>query len=232
MKKLFTFVAVAFVATLTSLNADAQVALGVRGGVNIAKLYKIGPGEWSSDEIGPHLGLIIGYSFSQKFSLQTEVNYSGQGDLIGYIRSEDGLTESGVINTRINYLSIPVLAKARFGSEKFGFFINGGPYIGYALSGRFRESHTLEGFGFRHNIRDEGEIDFKEDGLKRFDFGVTLGTGVMFKVGPGDIFVEGRYSYGLMDITDWDGERPEGESPLRNRYFTVSAGYIIPLGGR
>lgn len=59
---------------------------------------------------------------------------------------------------------------------------------------------------------------------KSMDFGLHVGGGLAFDMGPGAILVEGRYNWGLTDLDD----SGHGHN-LKTRTAMIMAGYAIPL---
>lgn len=63
--------------------------------------------------------------------------------------------------------------------------------------------------------------------FKRLDLGLAVGGGLDFPVGPASGFVEGRYSFGL-----WNVSRDAYESKLKTRGFLIGAGLAVRPGAR
>jgi hypothetical protein len=61
------------------------------------------------------------------------------------------------------------------------------------------------------------------------DVGLTAGGGLTIGVGPGALLVEGRYTWGMRDLSTAAGA---GSLTVRNRSATFMVGYEIPLGRR
>jgi hypothetical protein len=206
---------------------NAQVGIGVKGGLNLSKLsFKEDAASGLTNKflLGGAGGLVFNFKANDLFSLQPELLYSSQG-------TELGATLFGVgfsMKTIFNYFQLPVLAKLSFGSENVRGFVNAGPYVGYLLSAKVKSSAMGQ--------EEEEKIDFSDPSTKesanRFDFGIAGGLGVAFKVGPGDIFVEGRYNLGLLDISKGDVTKEPDYEPTKNRVINFSAGYIFFFGGK
>ncbi|WP_299212254.1 porin family protein [uncultured Aquimarina sp.] len=119
MKKV---VLITIITVLGLLNVNAQdFNLGVKGGLNFATLTGENNAEigWTTDF---NLGVIGEIKISDKFSLQPELMYSGQG----YGSSVDS---EGII--ALNYLNVPLIAKYYVTK---GLSIEAGPQIGFLLS--------------------------------------------------------------------------------------------------
>jgi hypothetical protein len=79
------------------------------------------------------------------------------------------------------------------------------------------------------------------DVLKNVDFGICLGVGISFSIGNGYLFVEGRYSHGLVDLyqggkIEWSAGddsfvvEANEEAEMYNKGFQVMTGFTFPLG--
>ncbi|KAB1231878.1 porin family protein [Chryseobacterium viscerum] len=99
-----------------------------------------------------------------------------------------------------NYIEVPVLAKYSFGPV----YVNAGPSIGFLMG-------------------ESDKIKAAYGKTKTIDFGVQMGAGIAIPAGPGKMIIDGRYNLGLSNISDEKGV------DVKNRGFTVSLGYAIPL---
>lgn len=195
---------------------NAQVGLGIRGGVNFAKaeLEEKSEGNWVTTETDfiPRLniGLLVEIPVSGKFAVQPEVNLIQKG----YKTSVDnGATYE--LKNFMNYLEVPVLFKGKFGGEKLRFNVLAGPTFGYALDGKIK-------------IEDEEtDIDFDESELKRTEIGALLGVGMSYTAGPGAIFLDARLGWG---ITNLDDSSNSDNFHWHHRGVSVGAGYIYLFG--
>jgi hypothetical protein len=93
----------------------------------------------------------------------------------------------------LNTIEIPVLAKYSFG-ENIGGFVEGGPYVGYFISGKNKFEDISE------------DIDFDSEDLKRLDFGVQFGAGLKLGLASNDIFLDVRYVLGLANLAETDDD--------------------------
>jgi len=99
-----------------------------------------------------------------------------------------------------NYIEIPVLAKYSFGPV----YVNAGPSIGFLMG---KSDKIKSAYGKTNTV----------------DFGLQMGAGLAIPAGPGKLIVDGRYNLGLSNISDEKGVN------VKNRGFTISLGYAIPL---
>ncbi|AXT54467.1 PorT family protein [Aquimarina sp. AD1] len=119
MKKV-VLITVIIVLALSKVNAQ-DFNLGVKGGLNFATLTGANNSEicWTTDF---NLGVMAEIKISDKFSLQPELMYSGQG----YGSSVDS---EGTI--ALNYLNVPFMSKYYVTK---GLSLEAGPQIGFLLS--------------------------------------------------------------------------------------------------
>jgi len=104
------------------LNVNAQdFNLGVKGGLNFATLTGGNSSEfgWTTDF---NLGVMAEIKISDKFSLQPELMYSGQG-------YGSSVESEGII--ALNYLNVPLISKYYVTK---GLSIEAGPQVGFLLS--------------------------------------------------------------------------------------------------
>ena len=157
-------------------------------------------------------GVIGNLSFNKLVSLQFEMLYEQKGEKY---KMTFETTETARIY--LNYITMPVLIQFSHSFGRVKLFGGAGPYVGYALDGKMIDSES------------KTTIKFGKDEFRRFDAGATANLGFGVKAGPGHIFLDVRYNYGLMDIQQPE-KKPEGYKPHHNRNLDVCVGYIIPLG--
>lgn len=189
MKQILVLAAV--ISVLGATEARAQDRGGVRFGYNAATLSTEEAGFDPKTRSGFVVGVFGVLPVSGVFAVQPEFLYSQQGAKV-----EDGSDEATL---KLDYVQIPVLARVRLGSHS--------------------PAHLLVGpsFGFRTRAETEfnGEtMDFKDE-VKGTDVGFV--TGIM--VNAGMFVLDGRYTWGLMNISK--GDDPD---TVKNRVFAVSAG--------
>jgi len=105
---------------LTSVNAQ-EIKFGAKAGLNFAFIT----GDNTADltpNTDLHFGVMAEFKISNKFSLQPELVYSGQG-------AELNIASEGRIS--LNYLNLPIIGKY-YVTEQLS--LEAGPQIGYLLS--------------------------------------------------------------------------------------------------
>ena len=163
--------------TLCSLHAQ-DVTFGAKAGVNFATLTG-DDAEDAESRTSFHIGATAEFSFSDTFSIQPELLYSGQG----YSESGSGYEATA----KMDYLNLPIMAKFYVAE---GLSLEIGPQIGFLLSAKIEGE--AEGVSVSVDLKDE---------TKSVDFGANFGVG--YKLDSG-INLGFRYNLGLMSAADED----------------------------
>lgn len=210
MKNLLKLLIVVFVLGL-SVHSFAQVKFGVRAGFNLSNMlmkdndynyskenkFKMKPGF----NFGPTLELPI----SDNISFETALLLSTYGVKAEYDNGEG--TTKGSLN--LFYLNVPLTAKAKFdvgGIQVFGAI---GPYLGYGISGKFKEEGSPD--------EDVKWGSGSSDDFKPIDFGLYVGAGVAIKA------IEVGMSYDL-GLANFAVSTDNGYKEM-NRLFAIFVGY-------
>jgi hypothetical protein len=253
MKKIFFFITVIILISFTGVinlkSANAQDTwLGVIGGLSIPSLQG-GNTEQSKgykSRFGPDFGILLDHSLSERFAIQIELSYVSQGGIKKGIQALDPTMLTGLpvpegtplyANFKneaiMNYIELPVLAKYFMPLKKtYNFYIDGGPNFGYLVSGKTKTSGTsqiyLDAKG-QNPITEipaqsfKAETDIKND-LKKMNVGITGGVGISKPLGPGDLILDVRGSYGFIDVQ---------KDPVNGKNNTgclvISVGYAIKI---
>lgn len=168
MKKVLLCAAFA-VFGLSSVTAQ-ETSFGLKGGLNFATLG--GDAEDVESLTSFHLGGFAQIKISEKFMIQPELVYSGQG-------AQDSVEND--LKIKLNYINLPIMAKFMV-SDGLSFEV--GPQIGFAVS---------------RKVTFEGESENLDDEFKAFDYGVGLGAGYQFDSG---MLLSLRYNLGLANILE------------------------------
>ncbi|MGB7394863.1 MAG: porin family protein [Pricia sp.] len=178
MKKYVIFATFSmFAVTLSAQTWSDSFQLGARAGLNFAT---VSGDDYDSPDARTSFfaGLVAEAPITDRFSLQPEVFYSGQGfDITDDPNQPDAEFQLG-------YIQVPVLLKLYLIE---GLNLHAGPQFGFKVS----EEVDTQPF--------EGEGDFETDSIKTFDFQLT--GGLEYKL-LGSFFVQGRYSYGFSELID------------------------------
>ena len=203
MKKLAALLALSLI-ILSSTDINAQMATkGIKGGGNASSLYVDGSADYGF-LFDFHAGVFFRTAPIERFSLQLELLYSRQG---ASLEVEQSFSSYSGEQIRLNYISLPVMARINFLNNKAGLLI--GPSINY-----------LAGVG------DDGDIEGSGEDLRGLynDFDFTLNLGWEYDVSSG-VLVGARGSIGLSDIMSGDNvivESPAAPNPIP--YLTDNRG--------
>ncbi|UOB18751.1 porin family protein [Abyssalbus ytuae] len=192
---------------LSQAQSDSEMfQLGAKGGVNIANFTGNDFGEADS-RTSFNVGLLMEIPLSERFSLQPEVLYSGQGFDIQSIDEDNFLDNDENIEYQLDYLQVPVLAKVYLVD---GLSIEAGPTFSFKVN---------EEIDYEPN-NDDGDIDIDDDvsAVKDFDFG--LAAGASYKFGT-SFFVSGRYNYGFTKIFE------DSDADVRNSVWQFGIGFMF-----
>lgn len=230
MKKLL-IVIVCVLAAVNGVNAQV-VNFGVRAGMNVATAggnFKDGIKDYMDfkSRVGFHVGVIADVELSEKFYLQPGLYFTTKG-----LKAEDKEGSYFDIKYNLNYLELPILASYRFNlSDNVQWQINAGPYFAVGVGGKVKEtefdSYEDKKFEYEYDafgVADE-DSDEEKGGLKRFDAGLSFGTGITYN----KIYFGIKYDLGLANIADkkaWTDENGKGQK-IRNRNFAISVGYTF-----
>ena len=186
---------------------DPAYSWGLKGGVNFANVLlapDLPPGFSKSARTGFLGGAFAEARLSDTFSVQLEAFYTQKGFEIA--------SAAGKATYRLDYLELPLTAKATFGSGPLRPYLFAGPVVGFRLSAGVE---TASGSG-----------DF-QDSTRTTDLGLDLGAGVLYRVNPGTALVlEGRYSVGLVNVFNTG---PAGGT-VNTRDLKILVGVSFALG--
>ena len=157
-------------------------------------------------EQGYNGGLVLRWNTEKNLGLQTELNFSQQG----WDEQFDEHPTYKYTRT-INYLEIPFFTHIYFGSNKFKFYVNMGPKVGFAIG----EKTDLNPDEKNQNAGANNQHDMAIQ--KKFDWGLCGGPGIELRTGIGYFLLEGRYYYALGDIFN----------NRKSDYFNKSASQVI-----
>lgn len=225
MKKLLCAFAVL---VFTAFSVNAQLYLGPKMGINIAKApttEKVLPkGNKTLFKSGLNIGAAANLGLGKILSLQVESTFSQKGYKDQWTEPSNKVEET----ITANYIELVAMPRITLGGEILKVYVNAGPSIGYMLSGK---TTIVRG----ENI-DEQKIDFnnlKNDkfdltGLKRTEFGLNVGGGVLLAAGAGNIVLDFRYTYGLTPMRKWD-DTADHTATWNNSVISLTAGYLFKL---
>lgn len=197
---------------ILQLQGQSQNYLGPVTGISIACWNDLEDSEGAtySFKSGISIGAALELSIDTNFSIQPELRYTQMGSGIR-IDTDFGLIE---YKLNLNYISIPILAKYKFGLQKTKFFLQAGPRIGFGIGD---VSLTAGGETISQS--------WEEVEVKKFDFGFEFDAGVQFAVGTAIFFFDAGYYYGLQKLNS--GELPGN---AKNNAIGINIGYLFKIG--
>jgi hypothetical protein len=192
--------------------ASGQSAVGLRAGSRWSQLDGGGNGAGRVTELV--VGGYFGFGLSDRVALQFEAAYGGRG--AEAVTVGTGTAVTGQLD--MQYLDVPVILRAGFPGERLLPSLFVGPYFGFLLSCEL----TPEG-GDAHDCDAEGET--ARFSPRATDVGLVVGGALDFLMGENTVFVDVRYTAGLLSIAS-------SSDPLDARHagLAVSGGFAFPLG--
>jgi len=195
MQKAGLFIVIAMLNTCILFGQYSKINIGIEGGPSAVLLWG---NDILNDNIAPRQSFAAGvsfqYNFNRIFALRTNVAFErkgnsetnnfrdNQGNFLGNIQTQNNL----------DYLTIPLLARASFGT-KVKFFVNAGPFVGFLL----KQTYVREAF----EQYPETTYD-ATDTFNNIDYGVTFGLGFTINLTKSFLLsLEGRNNIGLSDIS-------------------------------
>jgi len=171
-----------------------QFELGLEGGPSLISIRgNRFIDHFNEPTIGFTGGLFFQYNLKKIVSLRTNIAFERKGSLLTSKILDNFGNPIGEMNTNMHfdYLTLPILVRAKFG-EKVQFFFNAGPYIGYLI-----KQHTIS--------KGDNIPSFTFDNTsqyKRFDTGISTGLGLSVPVKTKFAFTfEARNNLGLLNVS-------------------------------
>lgn len=227
MKKLF-FVALACTAMAT---AEAQLFYA-QGGLNLANITTNSDGDTEDNNILTtfNVGVMGRFGLSKTVDLETGLLFTGRGS-----KAEtywNGGTDYVKAKFNPYYIELPLNLVLNVPMENStSLFFNAGPYVAMGIAGKSKMESKIGPI----SSETEADIEFSNDDpftseeeeagynrLKRFDYGINVGTGFDLK----SVILKANYGLGLADI---NSIKPIAGGD-KNKYRTISISVGIPLG--
>ena len=203
MKKirLSIFTALAVMALQTAYG-QAQVALGIKGGLNFANVSTKSVGAAYNSRTGYHAGAFLLLKFA-KFGLQPEVIYSQQGTTVRF--------NSQNFDSNFSYVNIPIIFKLYLVG---GLNLQAGPQFGFLT-----KATGINGYNAITGQPTTGDI---KNYYKGSDISIGLGAGWDLPFG---LNIDARYNLG---VSDNNNSSASGTSDaVKNQVFQLSAGFKL-----
>ena len=192
-----------------TIQSFAQVKFGVKAGLNLSNMTaKDNTRTYSNNyktKTGFHFGVTAEFPISESFSFEPGMLYSSKGYM--YKETDYNVTAS------VNYLEIPMNAIYKIDLSGAKMLISAGPYLGFALSGKYKG--TEKGYDFNESIKIGNNAD--NDDIKSLDYGLNIGVGAEIK----QITIGLQYGLGLANISTYTREGTKSS----NKAIGISVGY-------
>ena len=207
---------------------QAQTYLGVKFGGHLTTInYDAKPGQpiYEMDQKIRYMGGLVFQKFANRnFALQIEIAYVQKG----WKTAEDTLIFTQY-ERNIDYIDIPILTHASFGSENIEFFLQLGFFTGYALS-------SSEIF-YDPGGSIEKEYVYDPDRDNRFEYGLQGGAGFKRHFGFGVIQLEGNFIFTLNSVYKWGYESTDTDflhyfdvpEQAQNQLIQFTLSYLYPI---
>ena len=206
---LLSFAAIIFALTLAPAPAHAQVktTFGVEGGINMTNVdFTSGdPEEFNPSFDGrtrAAAGMFVAWDFNPNAGLQIDALYTQKGAKTSFTEADGTRID---LEASLDYIEIPILFRGNFrASDTVTVRLFGGPAFGIKMSDDMKLS--IDG------------VDFSEEDnttWKSYDMSLAIGGAVQF----GKVFVDARYTFGLINVLDDDVDK------LKGRTFGVMIGF-------
>lgn len=199
MKKLF--VVLFLVVVGSTAFSQAQLALGLKGGLNFANLDVSSAGAAYNSRTGYHGGAFFLVKLG-KIGIQPELLFSKQGSNVSFSGQD--------LNSNFDYINIPVIFKLY---TVAGINLQVGPQLGF-LAGGSQDQLVQVGQALSKVSTNASDV------VKSNDFSLALGLGWDLPFG---LTIDGRYNLGLSNNNKISGSSSE----VKNQVIQVSLGYKL-----
>ena len=208
-------------------------------------------GEPAPEVIGAfQVAIPVEIAIGDFFAIQPEIMFGSHGGIQRDINEGTVLgvtvTETSKIRYQVSTLEIPLLAKAKFGSETLKFHVLAGPSFGLGLNGKYLDDRTFVTSLANGTVIDErttnvdlkakflnegyqaSELASDEFAVSPININLHFGAGISVNLGGPFLFLDARYMLGLNDL------RPEADSETKDYSFKskrigASVGVMFPL---
>ena len=203
----------------------SDLAVGVNGGIAMNRV-SFNPTVKQTMHNGATMGLTVRYTCEKYFSsicaVQAELNYARLG------WEEVIETSNDTYRRDVDFLQLPIFARMAWGREQrgFQFFVMAGPefdlYLGDSdqRGGEWSSATLAER---PNNVTAQYDLPIQ----RKLEYGITAGAGLELSTAIGHFQLEGRYSFGLIDMFDNGKKDAFGRSA--NGAIIIKAAYLIDL---
>jgi len=213
---------IVIIAITMAKESYAQI-FGIRAGLNLSNMLdKDDEGTNSNDfkmKPGFNVGPTVEFPINEMVSFESGLLLSTKGFKYDEKGTDGGETYEYNVKSNLLYLDIPLTAKAHFDVKAAKIYGAFGPYIGIGLSGKVKSEDTSMGQTDKSDETIKWGSDKENDDLKRLDYGLTLGAGVLIN----SIQIGLSYDLGLANISAYT----DGGAKTSNRVLALSVGYKL-----
>lgn len=184
----------------------------IRGNEIIDKYHKA--------KIGYSAGLFLQYNFKKVVSIHVGLAYENKGSKIEGQAFDSVGFPIGISKGRTiaQYLVIPVLVRASFGTKRM-FFINAGPYFALLLKNQSKASGSNSLFASLDNTKN----------FKKSDLGISFGAGATIPVTHKfNFLIEARDNLGLSNTS---AVPVYNNGDIKYNTFNLLLGISFKVGG-
>jgi Outer membrane protein beta-barrel domain len=215
MKILLKITLAIVLVTFFAQNSFAQVAFGVKAGLNLSNMQLSGDDDDDAKAaVGFNAGLIIEAPISEKFTIRTGLEIQKKGFKSNFSDSTFSLKAS----VSPIYAQIPVV----FAYTGSSFYVGAGPYLGVGVAGKSKVKSSGLGSGFDFDDTEKIKFGGKgDDTFSLLDYGVRLEGGLKLN----QIRLGLSLDVGLANAIAKDA-REDGQY-ARHGVFGLSFGYMF-----
>ena len=201
--------------------------IGLVAGLNLGNV-DISPSPGDEVDLGYRTGFAFGgclyFAFSPTFGLQVEPTYMQKGSKVTIKEDNDRL--EGTL--KANYIDIPALLKISLSQGNTQPYVMAGVDVAIKLgdANLVYDKIVIDGMDVT-SLVPENERE-EELPTKSTDFGVNFGAGIQFPIGNNQLFVEGQYNIGLVNVADEPGDDDVVE--VKTKGIQIKVGILFPLG--
>ena len=220
------FIILFFIVNTTVLAQSWQT--GIKGGLSLPNLSSAGGASDVSRGYktisGPDLAIFTGYSWSEKFSLEADLEWSTQGgrksglqtipaipDLAQFFPPGTQYLYANFTSTvRLQYLMLPLMIKYTVDlgrSDKWKIYVDGGVYGGLLITANASASGSSKVYLDKEQTQPLGSVTVNFDSvgnirnqLHKGNFGIEGNLGLLCQMGSMAVFIEAGGNYGFIDL--------------------------------
>jgi len=188
-----------------------QFSIGAFAGLNSSKLKGDAPDKAKYKTLmGANVGLVLDLNLNKTLVLSLQPSYSQEGTKLSYTLPgyEEPIDSASV---RLNYFSLPLLLKVQSTNQRF-----------YALAG-IETGFLMDSFVKSHDEKEDLNVD-----IAQVNVAIQFGAGYRIPIKQSLLFIELRYTQGLVNLTDDLGDNTYIPR-VKTTGLKIFVGYEIPL---